>query len=252
MKAIILAAGQGTRLRPLTDDKPKCLVELSGKPLLEHQLEVLRAAGINDIHVVAGYLANQLDRPGLTRHINECFAETNMVNTLFSAESVMTGDSDLIICYGDIVYQSQVLEAVLTMDAPISLAVDREWRRYWAARMDNPLTDAETLKLTDGNRVVELGKKPKRYADIQGQYIGLIKVRADHVAQLPKVWRAMDQTTIYDGKDYNNMYMTSFIQHLIDENWQIRAAMIENGWAEVDCEEDLVVATEFWTPQNNL
>ena len=91
MKAIILAAGQGTRLRPLTKNKPKCLVKLAGKSLLDHQLEVLRAAGIYDIHVVAGYRADQLDRPEFTRHINKRFAETNMVNTLFAAESVMTG-----------------------------------------------------------------------------------------------------------------------------------------------------------------
>ncbi|ABM61551.1 NTP transferase domain-containing protein [Halorhodospira halophila] len=247
MKAIILAAGQGTRLRPLTDDKPKCLVELAGKSLLDHQLDVLRAAGVDDIHVVAGYRADQLERPGFTRHINERYAETNMVGTLFAAESVMTGESDLIISYGDIVYEPRVLAALQAVDAPIGLAVDREWRRYWAARMDDPLADAETLKLTDGDRVVELGKKPEGYADIQGQYTGLIKVRADHVRRLPEVWRAMDRHATYDGKDYDNMYMTSFIQHLIDMGWEARAAFIDNGWAEVDCEADLAAATGFWS-----
>ena len=245
MKAIILAAGQGTRLRPLTDHKPKCLVELAGKPLLEHQLATLRAAGVDDIHIVGGYRAEQLERPGITLHINERFAETNMVTTLFAAEAVMTGESDLIIGYGDIVYEPRVLAALLAVDAPIALAVDREWRRYWAARMDDPLSDAETLKLTDGDRVVELGKKPQSYADIQGQYTGLIKIRAAHVARLPEVWRAMDRDAIYDGKDYDNMYMTSFIQYLIDSGWETRAALIDNGWAEVDCEADLAVALTF-------
>ena len=113
--------------------------------------------------------------------------------------------------------------------------------------MADPLADAETLRLTDGNRVVELGKKPDSYADIQGQYTGLIKIRADHVAKLPVVWSAMDQNATYDGKDYNNMYMTSFIQHLIDSGWETRAAIIENGWAEVDCKDDLSVATDFGT-----
>ena len=90
--------------------------------------------------------------------------------------------------------------------------------------MDNPLSDAETLQLTDGNRVVGLGKKPKSYADIHGQYTGLIKIRADHVARLPKVWKAMDRYATYDGKDFDNMYMTSFLQHLIDLGWEARAA----------------------------
>ncbi|RZU99110.1 NTP transferase domain-containing protein [Spiribacter vilamensis] len=246
MKAIILAAGQGTRLRPLTDDKPKCLVELAGKPLLDHQLEVLRAAGVDDIHVVAGYRADQLDRPDFTRHINERFAETNMVSTLFAANSVMTGEDDLIISYGDIVFEPRVLAALQAVDAPIGLAVDREWQRYWAARMDDPLADAETLRLADGDRIIELGKKPESYADIQGQYTGLIKIRADHVAWLPQVWRAMDRAASYDGKDYDNMYMTSFVQHLIDKGWEARAAFVDNGWAEIDCETDLLVAPDFW------
>lgn len=246
MKAIILAAGQGTRLRPLTDDKPKCLVELAGKPLLEHQLATLHAGGVDDIHVVGGYRTDQLQRPGITLHINERFAETNMVTTLFAAEAVMTGESDLIISYGDIVYEQRVLAALQAVDAPIALAVDREWRSYWAARMADPLSDAESLKLSDSDRVVELGKKPQSYDEIQGQYIGLIKIRADYVARLPQLWRSMDRDAIYDGKDYDNMFMTSFIQHLIHIGWEARAAFIDNGWAEVDCEYDLNVATEFW------
>lgn len=245
MLAIILAAGQGTRLRPLTDDKPKCLVELAGRPLLDHQIEVLRDCGVNDIHVVAGYRAEQLDRTDFTRHINERYAETNMVNSLFAAESVMTGQCDLIISYGDIVYEHRMLAALQEVRSPIGLAVDCDWRRYWEARMDNPLADAETLKLTDGDRVVELGKIPKSYADIQGQYTGLIKISAKYVARLPKVWRAMDQTITYDGRNYDNMYMTSFIQHLIDSGWEARAALVDNGWAEVDCQADLVIAKSF-------
>ena len=246
MKAIILAAGQGTRLRPLTDDKPKCLVELAGRPLLEHQLRTLREGGVDDIHVVGGYCAEQLERPDITLHINERFAETNMVITLFAADAAMTGNEDVIISYGDIVYEPRVLAALLKCDAPIALAVDREWQRYWAARMDDPLADAETLKLSDGDRVVEVGKKPQGYADIQGQYIGLIKIRADHVTRLPAMWHAMDRNATYDSKDFDNMYMTSFIQHLIDSGWEARAAFIENGWAEIDCEADLAAAPRFW------
>ena len=249
MKAIILAAGQGTRLRPLTDDRPKCLVELAGKPLLEHQLETLRGAGIEDIHVVAGYRADQIRQPGVTRHINERFAETNMVATLFAAEQELTGESDLIISYGDIVYEPRVLEALLACGAPVCLTVDRAWRRYWADRMEDPLSDAETLKLKDGDRVVELGKKPRGPEEIEGQYMGLIKVRADHVRPLVALWYAMDRGATYDGKDFDNMYMTSFLQHMIDRKWDVRAAFIENGWLEIDTTDDLRMADEgFWEP----
>lgn len=87
--------------------------------------------------------------------------------------------------------------------------------------------------------------KPQSYDDIQGQYTGLIKIRADHVPKLLTTWQQMDKDALYDGNDYPNMYMTSFLQHLINSGWEARAALIENGWAEVDCQEDLKVATHF-------
>lgn len=249
MKAIILAAGQGTRLRPLTDDRPKCLVELLGKPLLEHQLAVLRSAGIENITVVAGYRSDQIERIGVNCLINEDYASTNMVETLFVGQSLMTADEDLIISYGDIVYEPRVLSAVLQCTAPVCIAVDSAWRRYWEMRMENPLEDAETLKLINGNKIVELGKKPEGYHEIQGQYMGLIKIRSDHVPQLVTVWSNLDRSRTYDGKDVKNMYMTSFIQYLIDINWDVRAAFVENGWMEIDTPEDLELADRgVWHP----
>lgn len=250
MKAIILAAGQGTRLRPYTNDRPKCMVPLQGRPLIEHQLGVLRGAGITDLHVMAGYLADRLNPPGVTKHINPAFATTNMVATLFCAVELLTGDEDILLAYGDIVYEPRVLEAMMATDAPIALGVDLEWRAYWQARMDDPLSDAETLKLTDGNRITELGKKPQSYDDIMGQYMGLIKIRADHVKAFVAAWEALDRSALYDGKDVDNMFMTSFLQHLIDAGWDARAAFTRNGWLEVDAPEDLNMdSAPFWTAQ---
>jgi len=245
MRAIILAAGQGSRLRPHTDDRPKCMVELLGKPLLHRQLDVMKSAGITDIVVVGGYRADRLDLQGAKQVHNARYAETNMVSTLFCAESFMSDDQDLLISYADIVYEQRVLTTVLECGAPLCVAVDRQWRRFWQARMDDPLSDAETLKLQDGSRIVELGRKPRSYDDIQGQYMGLMKVRADHVSALRQVYHSMDQQAMYDGKDFDNMYMTGFLQHLIDRGWEARAAFTDNGWLEVDTVADLAQYHRF-------
>lgn len=239
MRAIILAAGQGTRLRPHTDDKPKCMVELAGKPLLHRQLKALRSAGIDNILLVGGYRADRLDAEGVRIAMNPRFAETNMVSTLFCAEDWMRPGEDLLIAYGDIVYEPKVLRSLMATDAPIVVSVDREWQRLWESRMEDPLSDAETLKLQDGNRVIELGKKPRSLAEIQGQYMGLIKVRGDAIEAFRRAWHELDRNGLYDGKDFDNMYMTSFIQHLIDAGHEVRAAFTDNGWIEVDTVEDL-------------
>lgn len=239
MRVIILAAGQGTRLRPLTDDRPKCLVELNGRALLHRQLDVLRAAGLHDIAVVGGYRADCLEGQGVEVLHNPNFATTNMVTTLFCAHEWMVDAEDLLIAYGDIVYEPSVLESLLATDAPLAISIDREWRRFWELRMENPLSDAETLKLNGDNRITELGKKPTSYSEVQGQYMGLIKVQKTYVKAFRNAWYSMDRTVLRDGKNFDNMYMTTFLQYLIDTGWTAKAAFTDNGWLEVDTVDDL-------------
>ncbi|MCP1727893.1 choline kinase [Natronospira proteinivora] len=245
MKAIILAAGQGTRLRPYTEDKPKCMVLLAGRPMLHRQIDVLRRNGVEDISLVGGYRAECLEAPDVAVITNPRFDQTNMVATLFCAADQMTPGNGLLISYGDIVFEDRVLQAVLEGEGEIVLGADREWRRLWETRMDDPLSDAETFKMRDGNRVTELGKEPTSYDDAQAQYMGLIKIRGDRVKDFVTAYQGMDRNAEYDGKDFDNMYMTSFIQHLIDAGWDTRAALVENGWLEVDTASELEVYEEM-------
>lgn len=241
MKVIILAAGQGTRLRPLTDDRPKCMVELHGKPLLHHQLEVLAQCNVKkeDIALAAGYLQNALVAPGIKQYRNEQYASTNMVATLFAAEDFMQAGEDLIISYGDIIYKQEVFEKLLAAKGDLAIAADLDWYDLWKLRMENPLDDAETFKMVEGDKVLELGKKPNSREDAQAQYIGLIKIAGNKVAEFIQHYHALDKAAMYDGKDFDNMYMTSFIQNIINAGWDVRAALINRGWLEVDSVEDL-------------
>ena len=112
MRAVILAAGCGTRLRPLTDNRPKCMVELAGSSLLERQLMVLRAAGIDQITVVTGFRSDKIDADGCHLVHNPDYSVTNMVATLFCAREAFSAEHDLLISYGDIVYEPRVLASV--------------------------------------------------------------------------------------------------------------------------------------------
>lgn len=86
VKVVILAAGVGSRLRPLTNDRPKCLVEIEGRSLLERQIATFQDCGVTNLTVVAGYAAERIERPDLVKVINERFESTNMVASLFRAE----------------------------------------------------------------------------------------------------------------------------------------------------------------------
>ncbi|MBI3928075.1 MAG: phosphocholine cytidylyltransferase family protein [Armatimonadetes bacterium] len=239
MKAILLAAGQGVRLRPLTDDRPKCLVELGGLPLLDLQLAALRGAEIEDVTLVGGYRAELLGDRGHPVVVNPEYASTNMVASLFCARNRLRGSQDVLIAYTDIVYETRLLAALACSTGEVSVAVDRGWRAYWEARMEDPLRDAETLKLDPTGNLRELGKKPRDHSEIEGQYIGLIKIRADRLERLCEAYDRLDREAVYDGKSFPNMFMTSFLQHLIETGWPVQAVLVEHGWLEVDTLEDL-------------
>jgi len=239
MRVIILAAGQGTRLRPLTNDKPKCMVELNNKPLIKHQLDLFNKFDIEDINVVAGYLEDKINFKSVKKYHNPKFDSTNMVSTLFCAGELFDGEDDVLISYGDIVYNDSILNAIQKSSERINVVVDKNWREYWEARMEDPLRDVETLKIDDNGHIKELGKKPNSYNDIEGQYIGLIKIRKDVVKQVKDYYQSLDKDALYDGKDYNNMYMTSFLQMIADNIIPLTPVYIRSGWIEIDEPSDL-------------
>ena len=239
MKAIILAAGAGQRMGQYTTTSPKCLVEIAGRSLLERQIEVLHSLEVHDVTVITGHCANKINIAGIRKLHNPAFKKTNMVSTLFLAEEILNSGSPIIVSYGDIIYEEEVLKRVINCNAPICLPIDIHWERYWSARMPDPLNDAETLKLNEFGDVIELGKKPSHRSEIQGQYIGLMKFNTCLSGQLTSIYNSLNRSETYDGNDFDNMYMTTFLQILINMRWQSKAIKIRNGWLEVDTPEDL-------------
>lgn len=244
MRAIILAAGQGTRLKPFTDNIPKCMVKLANKPLLQWQLDTLRSVGIIDIAIVAGYRAQAIDFQDVTYFYNSDYMFTNMVVSLFCASEWLDGSDDILICYGDIVYEPRVVQAILTeADAPMAVAVDSNWYEYWITRMKDPLSDAETLKINTDRHIYEIGRKTNNFDDIQGQYMGLIRVKAESVMSLRNIWESITKTATREN--WQKMYMTDFIQALIKAQWIIGPIFIAGGWLEVDTISDLELYEEM-------
>lgn len=237
MKAIHLAAGKGTRLRPLTEDKPKPLVELGGTSLLEHNIFTLHEAGVDENIVVTGYEADQIRDLGFETVHNEVYDETEMVYSLFCAREEFPDEQegDLIISYGDIVYEQRVVESLLNCDAPMAVTVDTEWRSLWEKRFEDPLADAETLELSDDGQILSIGDDAESYSEIDAQYTGLIKVRNDHIDEFVNEYKELQ--VMADG--YVSIDMTAFLQRLIDSEWHLQAVPLDGGWLEVDTLNDL-------------
>jgi choline kinase len=253
MKVIILAAGQGTRLRPLTDDKPKCLVTVNGRSIIERQLDTMHQCGIKDadMTIVTGYCSDVLkDRfkdTAINIIVNQEYETTNMVCSLMCAGSLMESEDDIMISYGDIIYNEDVFRKILESKDDMSVIVDDGWYKYWSERCENPLDDAETLMFDENDYLTEIGQKTTDLKKVQSQYIGLMRFRGagikavlDLCAQAKQrsergepLWR----TT----RSYSKMYMTDLLQGLIEEKYKLKAVHINRGWFEIDDCDDLKV-----------
>lgn len=235
MKAIILAAGRGSRMKSLTDERPKCLVELRGKPLLEWQLESLRAADISDIAVVTGYKRELLAGRGLSEFHNPRWAETNMVSSLACAESWLQGEP-CIVSYSDIFYSPVAVQSLINCEATLAVTYDPNWLQLWTERFGDPLLDAETFRLSATHTLAEIGNKPQSVDDVQGQYMGLLRFTPEGWAEVVRLRAELSP------QQRDSMHMTNTLQRVIDAGRvQIEAVAYTGEWGEVDSSEDLSV-----------
>ena len=235
MNYIILAAGQGSRLRPHTDHKPKCLVEPDGKPLLSYQLQIAEALKC-DVCVVTGYRADQIQDLGVETRFNAKYESTNMVRSLFCAEDLIK--NDVIVCYGDIAYSPEVLEALVASPHDITVVVDANWKEYWSARFQNPLDDAESLSIDEDGFISNIGQKAATIEEIQGQYIGLMRFKGKGLSNLVSEYQRADKSQRLGERPIDSAYMTDMLQHLIDGGQKIFALETNSPWVEVDTVED--------------
>ena len=232
---VILAAGEGTRLRPLTNSLPKGMVPFFGKPLLEWQIKVIREVGITDICIVGGYQASKLEALKVPTIRNTEFQSSNMVWSLYKAKEMLKPNT--IITYGDILYHPEIISMLTQARADISVSIDVNWRSYWEARSDDPINDAESLVYNDTGAIVEIGKKVESLSSPQGQFMGLIKIGKLGHEFINDIFTSVskgDRT----NSEFRTCYMTDLLQLAIDEGIDVRPVLTNRSWVEVDTIED--------------
>ena len=237
MKAIILAAGRGSRLGGLSDDNPKCFNEVGGKKLLEWQIAALNSSGIKDIVIVTGYKSKAIEKLGYNTIHNSDWENTNMVKSLECASELL--ENDLIISYSDILYGPSTIKSLIKNKKDIVISYDKNWKILWKKRFQNILDDAESFKIDKSNRITEIGKKVKDEREIEGQYMGLMRLNQKGSVILKEFIQAHNDRI-------TKMDMTKLLRTLIKQNKTVHGMSINENWCEVDTPNDIIVANELF------
>jgi choline kinase len=244
MQAVILAAGQGTRLRPLTDHRPKCLVEVQGKPLLQYQLEALCEAGVRECIIVVGHRAKQVRHTfgmrfrnlSITYVENEIYDQTNNSYSLWLARREIT--EDILLLEGDVLFEPRLLTDLIALPYENTAVVDR-FQHFMNG----------TVILADGN--VANAMVTKRDQPIGFDYGSVLKT----VNIYRFSYRTMQDDLVPALGDFvahgqTNDYYEVAICHAIAAG-AMRVHVMRTGaraWTEIDTQEDLADAERmhFW------
>jgi choline kinase len=239
MKAVILAAGRGTRIRSVHGEHPKCLIEVDNGTILDHQLDALAMVGINEVAIVVGYEEEQIiahvnARRLLTQRIhfieNPGFAITNNIYSLWLALDWLRGDS-FIVLNADVIFDPEILDLAMRPQAPISMIVDPLWRD-------------ETMKvIIVDDHVTKMSKKISR-EEFSGTYIGITVFSK---AIQDRFFHKM-QDVIAAGRV--NEFFNVAVQELANEGVPVGyTGTYGLPWAEIDDPVDLTFAQHNVFPQ---
>ena len=243
-KAVVLAATRGSKLEGLTEDCPKCMVDVRGKPLLHRLLSSFNDVGIRDLTVVTGYKSEAVSFASIKTVENLEYDKTGEVSSLACAAEELSGEC--IVSYGDIMFRSHVLNQLLEYVSDIVVVVDANWkednkggvkRGRDLVQCTRPYTgeyfDDEAAELMRVDNNIE-------YTQANGEWIGLVKFSETGVKLVKAELKSMKEDGSLTSATMNNLF-----NRLIDNGAKIQVAYITGHWLDVNDVFDLARARNF-------
>jgi phosphoenolpyruvate phosphomutase len=247
--AVVLAAGASERLLPLVADRPKCMLDIKGRSILERQVDVLNGCGVKNIAVVRGYQRQAVDLPNLRYYDNDHWEQSNELSSLALAKKEL--GSAFLLLYGDLLFESGHLQKLLKSPADITLLVDRSYNdspRPADARGVPDLVVLENAQeagyrfvgADQPHKVVEIGRGIDARA-AHGEFVGVsmfsdagARLVRDLMGQLESEHRGR----FHEADSLRQATVTDLLQEVIDRGHDVQAIDVYKGWLEVDTFED--------------
>lgn len=245
MKAIVVAAGLGSRMNNLTKERPKCSLPVDGLSIFDHQLRALRSAGVSDISVVVGHGASFFEGyPDVKKYVNENYRENNILFSLMCARAEL--DSDVLICYSDIIYDDDALHGLFPLEAAFTAVTDLDWRESYVGRTDHPESQAENVRISGGT--IESIGKHLQPEESSAEFIGIFALSTEGCAIWNKTFDDIRRSSaggpFQQAARLEMAYLTDMAQELIDRGFSVKPHLIRGGWMEIDTEQDYLAANK--------
>ena len=249
MRAIILAAGSGLRLGQHTKDIPKALLDLNGKSILERQISLLREYGVNEIFVVTGYQREKYILKDIEYIFNPRYSETEQLASMMVARTKIF--DDVLVIFGDIIFDSQILQQILASNDDIAIAIDLDWEKSYNERPDNPKSLADKV-LINQKKILRISAK-ETSLDIKnqtvGEFLGIIKLSANGSRIIIKKYEELEKSYVgkfHDADSFKKAKLVDILQELIDSKIEIYSITISGKWCEIDTPMDLERARKIF------
>lgn len=236
-RAVVLAASRGEGLEAVTQARPKAMLKVAGRPLLEHLVDMFKAHAIDDITVVAGYRPEAVDTAGVTRVDNPDYRATG---ELVSLACVDTPDEDTLLLYGDLIFRSHVLHDLLETRHEITVVVDSdacgmpERDPVWCSAADDRSLFGQDVRLT------HVGAAGAPEAAAHGRWIGLMRVRGDGHA-----WMAQAMADLRTAGRFDQDGLPELLNRLVANGRPVGVHYIAGHWLDVNNLDDLRAAGDF-------
>ena len=246
-KAIIIAAGKGMRLRPFTHYLPKSLLNIGKKTIIDTQIENYNFFKIKNISIIVGYKKEEFKLNNINYFYNSNYQKNNILQSLFYAKKNINGNC--IISYSDIIFHKSVIKKIINLDKPISIVIDIDWKKNYIGRVYHPLNEAEKVQFDSKNIIKKIGKNLKTF-NSKAEFIGMLKLNETGCNIFKKYYsiakKKYKNKKFYNAKNFEQAYLTDFLNYLIDNNIEINCVKIQSKWMEIDTVEDLVKAQSFF------
>ena len=242
MRAIILAAGSGLRLGQHTKDIPKALLDLNGKSILERQISLLREYGVNEIFVVTGYQREKHILKDIEYIFNPRYSETEQLASMMVARTKIF--DDVLVIFGDIIFDSQILQQILASNDDIAMAIDLNWEKSYNEGLCNSHPLDEPV-LINQKKILQISAK-ETSLDIKnqavGEFLGIIKLSGNGSKIIIKKYEELEKSHVgrfHDANSLEKAKLADILQELIDSKIEISFIPVNGKWCEIDTPKDL-------------